>query len=192
MKIVIASDKFKGTLSSIEVATTIELAAKELNFCDVEFAKFSVADGGEGSLEAVIGHNECYDEVECYDALLRPQQCKYALLDDKVILAMSDSVGLNLLQYQRERDPLYTSSFGFGIAIRNLIELGHNDFMLTLGGSATNDAGAGMLAALGCNFFDKGGFPIDIPDGESLLTIGSIEVGGLYERVKNSKFTILT
>ena len=174
-KVVIASDSFKGSLTSLEVADSVEKAVHEvLPGCDV--VKVNVADGGEGTMDALqqtLGGARVSLTVS--DPLGRPIEAYYVILDDGVtaVLEMSVASGLPLLS-QEERDPSKTSTFGTGELMRDALDKGCNRFLVGIGGSATNDAGMGMLNALGYRFLDADGAELK-PVGGSLGLVEDIE-----------------
>lgn len=163
MKIILAIDSFKGCLSSTEV----EKAAEEgiLNICPwAEVIALPIADGGEGTLEAMFEVNNAIKTVSitAHDPLMRPIKTSYGISADgkTAILEMAKTCGLTLLSVA-ERNPLMTTSFGLGEQIADAIDRGCRQLVIAVGGSATNDAGIGMLQALGYRFYDKSGRLVD-------------------------------
>lgn len=146
MKFVFASDSFKGSLASMEIA---ELLKREARACfpDCECVCLPVADGGEGTMEAVV--QACGGvslETEVADPLGRRIRAAYAGLDeDQALIEMAAASGLPLLRPE-ERDPLETTSFGTGEMIRDALERGYRRITIAIGGSATNDGGMGKGA----------------------------------------------
>ena len=174
-KVVIASDSFKGSLTSLEVADSVEKAVHEV-FPGCDVVKVNVADGGEGTMDALqqtLGGARVSLTVS--DPLGRPIEAYYVILDDGVtaVLEMSVASGLPLLS-QEERDPSKTSTFGTGELIRDALGKGCTRFLVGIGGSATNDAGMGMLNALGYRFLDADGAELK-PVGGSLGLVVDIE-----------------
>ncbi|NLI36153.1 MAG: glycerate kinase [Bacteroidales bacterium] len=162
MKIVLAIDSFKGCLSSIEV----EKAAREgilKIYPSAVVVSLPIADGGEGTLEAMLSVNEAIKTVSivAHDPLMRPIETFYGMSPDGkiAILEMAKTCGLTLLS-DTERNPLLTTSFGLGEQIADAIDKGCKQIIIAVGGSATNDAGIGMLQALGYRFYDKSGKPV--------------------------------
>lgn len=162
MKIVLAIDSFKGCLSSIEV----EKAAREgilKTDPSAEVVLLPIADGGEGTLEAMLGVNNAIKAVSvaAHDPLMRPIETSYGMsLDGKIaILEMAKTCGLTLLS-AAECNPLLTTSFGLGEQIADTIDKGCKQLIIAVGGSATNDAGIGMLQALGYRFYDSSEKPV--------------------------------
>lgn len=189
-KIVVASDSFKGSLTSLGVA---EAAAKAIGeVCpECEVVKVDVADGGEGTMDALrgtLGGHKILIEVS--DPLGRPVQASYVILDDGVtaVLEMASASGLPLLT-PAERNPLKTSTFGTGQLIADALNKGCRKFLVGIGGSATNDAGMGMLQALGVRFFDAEGNLLQ-GKGESLELVQSIDRNSLCEGLTESEFIV--
>lgn len=148
MRILVASDSFKGCLSSLEVALAVEQAAMA---CDpaIEVVKLPVADGGEGTVEAVTSAlgGELV-EAEVSDPLRRPVMARYGKVGDLAIIEVAAACGLTLLS-PAERNPLKTDTYGVGELILHAIRQGCGRFLIGLGGSATNDGGKGMLSVPG-------------------------------------------
>lgn len=173
MKIVIAPDSFKGSLTALEVANAIE---EGLNKYSKEFIieKIPMADGGEGTVESLVSLTDGkIITVEVKDPLMRKIKGFYGLLGDKktAVIEMAAASGLPLLK-ENERNPLITSTYGTGQLIKNALDRGCKNFIIGIGGSATNDGGTGMLKALGAKFFNK--------DNKELQD-GAIELEQLYK-----------
>lgn len=186
MKVLVAIDSFKGSLTSIEAGNAVKNGISSL--CD-EVAVIGIADGGEGSLDTIanfLGAN--FDEILTFDPLFRQIKAKYAYKDDLAILEMSQSSGLNLLK-KDEQNPYLTSTYGLGIMIKDAILKGRRNFIIGIGGSATNDAGTGMLEALGFSFFDKNDNLIKA-NGQNLIKISKISDKNILKELKECKFKI--
>ena len=151
-KIVIACDSYKGCLSSSDVANAAAHGVAEV-YPDCEVIKLAVADGGEGTVEALVdtlgGHLEW---AEVSDPLGRPVRAAYGVAGDLAIIESAAACGLTLLT-KEERNPLVTSTKGLGELIMAAIDKGCRKFLIGLGGSATNDGGMGMIRAEG--FLEK-------------------------------------
>lgn len=151
-KIVIASDSYKGCLSSSEVACAMSKGIAEV-YPDCQIVKLAVADGGEGTVEALVdtlgGHMEW---AEVSDPLGRPVKAAYGVAGDLAIIESAAACGLTLLK-REERNPLLANTKGLGELILAAIEKGCKRFLIGLGGSATNDGGMGMISAEG--FLEK-------------------------------------
>lgn len=173
MKILIAPDKFKGTLTAQEVCDTIAEGIISIK-PNTEIIKLPLADGGEGFTEAIIG-KKAYKifEITVNDPLGRWKNAKYLMLGESTaIIESSNASGLKLLT-SSERNPMKASSMGTGELIRNAIENGANEIIIGIGGSATNDGGMGMAEALGFRFFNKNGDQLK-SSGENLIKVSSI------------------
>lgn len=189
-KIVVASDSFKGSLSSLEVA---DAAAKAINECipGCCVERVEVADGGEGTMEALhrtLGGVKV--AVEVCDPLGRAITASYVKLADGVtaVLEMAVASGLPLLAPQ-ERNPMKTSTYGTGQLIADALRKGCRKFLIGIGGSATNDAGMGMLEALGVRFLDAEGNLLH-GSGESLEKVEDIDLSGVCAGLAESEFII--
>lgn len=189
-KIVVASDSFKGCLSSMQVADAVERAA--LQTCpSCEVVKVDVADGGEGTMDALrrtLGGEKI--EIEVADPLGRPVQASYAILNDGItaVVEMAAASGLPLLAPE-ERNPLKTSTYGTGQLIADALDRGCRRFLVGIGGSATNDAGMGMLQALGYRFLDAQGNLLH-GCGESLEKVASIDVSSTNSALASAEFIV--
>ncbi|MGV4709907.1 glycerate kinase, partial [Burkholderia pseudomallei] len=149
MKIVIAPDSFKESLTAVETARQIEAGFREV-FADADYRCLPIADGGEGTVDALVaaaGGERRGASVA--DPLGRPTRAAFGILPDgTAVIEMAEASGLHLVAPDA-RDPRVTSSRGTGELIRAALDAGARRFIVGLGGSATNDGGAGMLQALG-------------------------------------------
>ena len=190
MKIVIASDSLKGSLASIEVARSIEMGILDV-FPSCDIVKVAVADGGEGTMDALcqsLGGKVVRIPVE--DPIGRTINASYVILEDgnTAVLEMSSASGLTLLT-TAERNPMLTSTYGTGQLIDDAIGRGCRRFLVGIGGSATNDAGMGMLTALGYRFLDAEGN--ELPGaGASLSKVCGIDCSGVSQAVRDSEFIV--
>jgi len=185
-KILVASDSFKGSLSSGAVAKAASEAICAV-FPDCETIAAEVADGGEGTADALcraLGGRKVSAEV--HDPLGRPVAAFYALIGKKAVIEMASASGLTLLSPE-ERNPLSTSTFGTGELILDAYRRGCREFLVAIGGSATCDGGAGMLSALGVRFFDASGGPLS-GRGCDLARIDSMDLTGL--KISGCKFDV--
>ena len=189
MKVVIAPDSFKESLSALQVAAAIEAGMREV-FPDAEYVKVPVADGGEGTVQALIdatGGSRIEQSVT--GPLGEPVAAFYGRTGDGgAVIEMAAASGLELVP-PSERDPRITTSRGTGELILHALDAGARRFVLGVGGSATNDGGAGMLQALGAGLLDAGGQPIG-PGGAELARLARIDVTGLDPRLLDSEFHI--
>lgn len=189
MKIVIASDSFKGSLTSVEVAQAATRGIKAV-YPNCEVVAVNVADGGEGTVKAIVdalGGEIVHTTVS--DPLGRPIQARYGIAGEKAIIEMAAASGLPLL-HPSERNPWMTSTYGTGEMIMDAIQRGCRQFLVGIGGSATNDAGTGMLQALGFKFYDFNGKEITDCRGGRLQDITRIDDSDVPDSVRSSTFTI--
>lgn len=190
MHIVIAPDSYKESLSALEVANVIEQGFQQV-LPDATYTKIPVADGGEGTLQAIVDAKAGrYITVDVSDPLGRPIQAQYGLVDkDSVaIIEMATASGLTLL-HKDERNPLITTTYGTGELIKDALDKGARTIVLAIGGSATNDGGTGMLSALGIQFLD-GNDQVLPNGGEALQQLVTIDLSQLDARVAECHFEI--
>ena len=189
-KIVVASDSFKGSVSSIEVAECAELAIHKV-FPDCEVVKIPVGDGGEGTVETLITAMGG-EAVSCvvHDPLMRPVEATYGILGDNrtAVIEMATASGLTLVPVS-ERNPLRTATYGTGELIKDAMDRGCRDFLIGIGGSATNDGGTGMLQALGFRFLDRNGNELGL-GGQILNQIYEIDCSRALSQLRETSFTI--
>lgn len=190
MKVVVAPDSFKGSISAQDLCASIR-SGIEAVVPSAEVVELPMADGGEGTLETLVYATKgrvC--EYVVKDPLGRPVKAAYGILGDgqTVIIEMAQASGLTLLQ-ARERNPLVASSFGTGELIRHALQAGYRKFVVGLGGSATNDGGTGMLRALGVTFKNtEGGL---VPEGGAgLADLSIIDLSGMDPAVRESSFRL--
>ena len=186
--ILIAADSFKGSLASADVArAAAEGVHRALPHC--EAVEIPVADGGEGFTEALLAaRGGTRRTLTVSDPLGRPVEASYGLLPDgTAVIETAAASGLPLLT-QAERNPLRTSTSGTGELIRDAIGQGCRNVLVGLGGSATHDAGTGLLSALGFRFRDATGQLLD-PCGESLERIRAIDRSAVLPALQDVRFT---
>ena len=162
MKIAVAIDSFKGSLSTFECADAVEAAAKRV-FSGVTVEKCPLADGGEGTVRAIVSATggKLVNKEVC-GPLGDRVIAEYGILPEKktAVIEMAAAAGITLVE-EAKRDPMITTTYGVGELIRDAIEThGARKFIVGIGGSATNDGGTGMLSALGFEFLDESGKPI--------------------------------
>ena len=189
MKIVIASDSFKGSMTSLDVATAASAGVIEV-YPESEIVTINVADGGEGTVEAIVDAlgGEIV-KVNVSDPLGREIETYYGIAGETAILEMAAASGLPLLKVE-ERNPWATSTLGTGEMIMDAIARGCRKFLVGIGGSATNDAGVGMLQAMGFRFYDANGELITQGCGGMLGSIARIDDSLVSAAVKESQFTV--
>ncbi|MFJ7983297.1 glycerate kinase [Lysinibacillus xylanilyticus] len=190
MKVVISPDSYKGTLSAIEVANAMQAGILDVDQ-SIETVILPVADGGEGTLESlVVSTNGRYISQYVLDPLGRVIEAKYGVLGDNetCVIEMAQTSGIMLLR-DKEKNPELASTYGTGQLIKAALDEGFRKFIIGIGGSATNDAGVGMLKALGLLFKKEDGTLIS--DGvSSLLDLASIDVSQLDPRIAEATFII--
>jgi glycerate kinase len=190
-KIVIAPDSFKGSLTAHEAASAIEQGVLQM-FPDATIIKHPVSDGGEGLVSVVTAAlGGCIVTTNVSGPL--PGQrvdARWGLSSDGslAVIEMAEAAGLTLVPADR-RDPRITTTYGVGELVRAALDTGVSSILIGIGGSATNDGGAGMAEALGIRFMDKDGKPLG-RGGAALLDIASIDVQGKDPRI--GKVEVLT
>lgn len=156
MKVVVAIDSLKGSLSSLEAGNAISEGIRKV-YPEAQVEVRPLADGGEGTVEALaLGMNGKLETVTVTGPLGKPVDAVYGVLDTTAIIEMSAAAGITLVEEQ-ERNPLKTTTYGVGEIIKDAIKKGCRHFIVGIGGSATNDGGIGMLQALGYGILDKEG-----------------------------------
>ena len=172
MKILIAPDKFKGTLSAESICAIIEKAILQYDG-SIQVLKHPMADGGDGTLDLLKLYLDLDEtSVQTVDPLGRKIEASYVHQGSTAYIELASASGYVLLN-DNERSPLHSSTYGTGLMIRHAIENGFSKIVLLLGGSATNDAGTGILHALGFKFKDKKSKPIR-PSGITLSQVEEI------------------
>ena len=190
MKFLFASDSFKGTLSSEQTVQLLAKAAKEV-FGEIEYSGVPVADGGEGTTDAVVtAENGEWIETEVCGPLMEVITARYGKLDEnRAVIEMAAASGLPLVPIDK-RNPLHTTSYGTGELIRHALDQGFKDISIAIGGSATNDGGMGCARALGVRFLDSEGHELE-GRGEDLEKVSTIDVSDLDHRIAGSKITVM-
>ncbi|MDF7786222.1 glycerate kinase [Pantoea stewartii] len=190
MKIVIAPDSYKESLSALDVASAIEAGFREI-FPDAHYVKIPVADGGEGTVEAMVAATQGKKiRLQVTGPLGEPVEAFYGVSgnDETAYIEMAAASGLELVPAAR-RDPLITTSFGTGELIKNALDKGVKHIIIGIGGSATNDGGAGMMQALGARLLDKQGEEIG-PGGGALPHLARIDISRLDSRIRACRFEV--
>ncbi|EHG7582450.1 MULTISPECIES: glycerate kinase [Citrobacter] len=190
MKIVIAPDSYKESLSALEVASAIEQGFREI-WPDADYVKLPVADGGEGTVEAMVAATAGrIVDVEVMGPLGEPTQAFYGLSGDarSAFIEMAAASGLEQVPPHR-RDPLKTTSWGTGELIRHALDAGVEHIIIGLGGSATNDGGAGMVQALGAKLLDARHADI-AQGGAALETLDRIDISQLDPRLAGCRIEV--
>lgn len=189
MKILIMIDSFKGSLSSSEAGNIIKDEIKKLNPKE-DIIVLPVADGGEGTVESMSElDGASLIEVQVENPLFENIIGNYVIIKDKnlAIMEMSQAAGLVLIKDRLS--PLKASTYGVGTMIKDALDKGIRNFIIGIGGSATNDGGVGMLSALGFRFYDKNGNDIH-PSNEGLKDLSKIDLKNADPRLKECSFKI--
>ncbi|HAZ37923.1 MAG TPA: glycerate kinase [Clostridiaceae bacterium] len=183
MKIVVAPDSFKGSLTAMEVAEAIERGIKKVDE-KIEVIKAPMADGGEGTVQSLVdATGGKIIETFVSDPLLRRIKAFYGILGDNktAVIEMAAASGLPLLR-EDERNPLKTTTYGTGELILDALNRGCRNIIIGIGGSATNDGGEGMAKALGVEFTDRDGKDIGFGGG-SLYKLYKIDLSKIDKRI---------
>ena len=190
MKFVFASDSFKGSLDSSRTAELLNEAAREV-FGDAETVSIPLADGGEGTVDAVLASSDAKAvTVTVHGPLMDRTDAKYALFDDgRAVIEMAAASGLTLVPEDR-RDPLAATSTGTGELLLDALEKGARDISIAIGGSATNDGGMGFMRALGAAFFDEDGNELE-GRGSDLARVAHIDLSCLDKRLSRARLGVM-
>jgi len=187
MKILIAPDSFKDSLSAKEVVAHIAKGILTI-LPKANIKQIPLSDGGEGLLEALVKpKNGQFIKVKVKDPLMRTVEANYGIIEDgkTAVIEMATASGLELLK-ENERNPLITSTYGTGEIINDALDKGCTKIIIGLGGSATNDGGMGMIKALGGKFPDQNRYTID-EGGAALERLAQIDLTEFDYRLKNSE-----
>lgn len=190
MRFVFASDSLKGTISSARAAAILEEEAARA-FPNVACTRLAVADGGEGTVDAVVASlGGALIEATVSDPLGRPVEATYGMLPgNRAIIEMAAASGLPLLTHA-ERNPLLTSTYGTGQLVLHALSNGATEVTIAIGGSATNDGGMGAMRALGVRFLDSAKGELE-GTGADLARVSSIDTSGLDPLVSHARFRLL-
>ena len=190
MKLVFASDSFKGTISSEKTVELLTKAAHEV-FGPCETIGVPVADGGEGTTDAVVlaaNGKKAYATV--HGPLMEEAKAYYGIIDrDKAVLEMAQASGLPMVP-EKLRNPLNTTTYGTGELVLAAVNAGHTDISIAIGGSATNDGGMGFASAHGVKFLDADGNVLE-GKGSELEKVADIDVSGVPESIRKVHFTVM-
>lgn len=191
MKVVIASDSYKGSCSTLQVAEAIEKGIRKV-CTNVEIIKIPVADGGEGTIEAlVMGIGGRYKEVEVTGPLGEKINTKYGILEGNIaVIEMAAASGLTLVS-EENRNPMITTTYGTGQMIKSAMDEGCKKIFVGIGGSATNDGGVGMAQALGVSFVNNEGKEIGYGAGE-LNELKEIDMTSIDKRLNNTEIIVIS
>lgn len=190
MKVVVAIDSLKGSLSSLEAGNAIKESINEvISGADVEVHPLS--DGGEGTVEALtLGMGGTIETIPVKGPLGEKVHASYGIIPQRqlAIIEMAAAAGITLIATE-ERNPLHTTTYGVGEMIKDAISKGCRHFIIGIGGSATNDGGAGMLQALGYALLDKDNQEISL-GAQGLADLKSISTDKVIEELKECDFKI--
>lgn len=189
MKIVAAPDSYKGSLTAVQAAQSMAAGIRRV-MPDAQVVQLPVADGGEGTTEAfyAAAGGERYT-VQVTGPLGDPVQAVWLRLPDGTgVMEMAQASGITLIPRER-LDPLRATSYGTGELLRAMLDAGCRKILLGIGGSATNDGGAGMMQALGARFLDAAGKEL-APGGAALERLEHIDLAGWDKRVQEASITV--
>lgn len=190
MKTVIAIDSLKGSLSSIEAGNAIMEGIKRAD-PEAEVVVRPLADGGEGTTETLVsGLGGRLEKIAVTGPQGNPTTAEYGIIEESktAIMEMATAAGITLVK-DCERNPLNTTTYGVGEMIADAVEKGCRNFIIGIGGSATNDGGLGMLSALGFGFLDKDGKAVEIY-GRGLENVAKITTDDVLPKLRECSFSI--
>ena len=190
-KVVIAIDSFKGCLPSAEAGKAAAEGIRSV-YPECEVICLPIADGGEGMLDVLImATNGQEVPISAHDPLMRWRNTYYGISEngETAFIEMASISGLPLVPPER-RNPMLTTTYGTGEIIRDALERGCRNFIIGIGGSATNDAGLGMLQALGFRFSDKEGKEVGTGRGEVLIKVAHIDSTCVHPALNSCRFTV--
>lgn len=190
MKLLFASDSFKGTLSSEQIIQLLTDSANRI-FPDCETVGVPIADGGEGTVDAVIAVTKGEKrEVLVHGPLMEEITASYGVFHgDSAIIEMAAASGLPMVP-ENKRNPLYTTTYGTGELIKDALDAGYRKLSIAIGGSATNDGGMGAMRALGVRFLDEAGEEL-LGFGSDLGKVADIDVSGLHSGIAEAEITVM-
>lgn len=190
MKVVVAIDSFKGSMTSLQAGESAAEGIKRV-FPEAEVVVRPLADGGEGTVDAIVSANGGKRmEATVTGPALKKVVCPYGIVEETStgIIEMSGAAGITQVS-GAEKNPLHTTTFGVGEVIKDAINKGCRHFVVGIGGSATNDGGVGMLQALGFGFLDEDGNQV-APGAEGLKALKKITTDNVLPELKNCTFRI--
>ena len=189
MHIVVAIDSFKGSLTSVQAGQAVAAAALKVD-ATAKVTISPIADGGEGTVDALFsGLGGIKRTVSVNGPLGTPVDATYCILPNKTaVIEMAAAAGLPLVP-ESKRNPMETTTYGVGELIHDAIEQGCRRFLVGIGGSATNDGGAGMLMALGCQLQDAEGKPIPL-GAKGLKNLKTISIDRMLPQLQDCTFRI--
>lgn len=190
MRFLFASDSFKGTLSSERIAELLTVAAKSV-FPECETVGVPIADGGEGTVDAVISVTKGEKRfLKVHGPLMEEADSSYGVFrGDCAVIEMAAASGLPMVPVEK-RNPLLTTTFGTGELIRDALDAGYRNLSIAIGGSATNDGGMGAMRALGVRFLDEDGKEL-MGTGADLIHVAKIDRSGLHPAIAEAEITVM-
>ncbi|MFV0132791.1 glycerate kinase [Streptomyces sp. HMX87] len=186
-RVLVAADKFKGSLTAVEVAERVTAGLRRV-VPDVAVEALPVADGGDGTVAAAVAAGFEHRELRVVGPVGDEVTAAYALRGDTAVVEMAEASGLQRLP-EGVLAPLTASTYGSGELLRAALDAGARTIVFGVGGSATTDGGAGMLAALGARFLDGGGKPVS-PGGGGLAELATADLSGLDPRLSEVEFVL--
>jgi glycerate kinase len=187
MDILVAIDSFKGTISSVELTTII---TDHLSKQGHRVINHPISDGGEGFIDSLALHyKKNFETFHGVGPLMDALDVSYLTMNDTAYLELSQTAGITLIP-KSAYNPLKTSTYGLGLLIKEVIVKGYKNIVVGLGGSATNDGGAGMLQAMGAQFYHQGSLILSPMNGETLGMVESIDLSQLAILTKDVTFVI--
>jgi glycerate kinase len=189
MQIIIAPDSFKGSMSAAEAANSIEKGIKKV-FKDAATIKIPIADGGEGTVEAIVmGSNGTIKETTVTGPLEEKVKAVYGILSDgSAVIEMAAASGITLVP-RGKLNPMEATTYGTGELVKTALDEGAKKIIMGIGGSATNDGGMGFAQALGVVFKDKEGNELGL-GAKYLKDIHTIDISGMDSRIKDTQFIV--
>lgn len=190
MKLLFASDSFKGTLTSEQITHLLTESANKI-FPGCETGGVPIADGGEGTVEAVIAATGGeMRTISVHGPLMEETTASYGVFrGDSAIIEMAAASGLPMVPTEK-RNPMNTTTYGTGELIRDALDQGYRKLSIAIGGSATNDGGMGAMKALGIRFLDQDGNEL-AGVGSDLLKVADIDISGLHPAVAEAEITVM-
>ncbi|CAL9373661.1 Glycerate 3-kinase [Streptomyces sp. enrichment culture] len=186
-RVLVAADKFKGSLTAVQVAERVTAGLRTVR-PDLQVEALPVADGGDGTVAAAVAAGFERHEVRVCGPLGDEVTAAYALRDGTAVVEMAEASGLQRLP-EGVFAPLTASTYGSGELLRAALDAGARSIVFGVGGSATTDGGAGMLAALGARFLTASGEPVG-PGGAALAEVATADLSGLDPRLRSVEFVL--
>ena len=192
MKIVIAPQAFKGSLTALQAADAIAKGVHRV-FPHADLVRVPIADGGDGTLDALVNATDgAFHDARVSGPLGLPVDARWGVLGDGVtaVIEVAQACGLALLS-ANDRNPLKAATFGVGELIKHALDAGYRRMIIGLGGSSTNDGAAGLAIALGGRLLDSNDTEI-LPGGEALLTLTKVDISQMDPRVRETEMIVAT